>query len=423
MSKIIVLITPAEGHFNPFVPIIRKLIERKHEVVCIAGRAFKKRVEDTGASFTPMPEKWDPREMDYYDFYPALKDKKGISQVKYYIKHILIDMIPDTLNELQNVLKEFPADLVIYDSFQAAGFYMSELGGPPGALLSVLPLNMPGNDIAPFGLGWLPGKTSISKLRNNLLNTIFMRFVYKDIQHHVNKMQKEIGLPALQKHIFIDAFERSNLVLHTSIPSFEYKRAEFPSNFHFIGPIPAPADQNFRKPEWWEHIEKDLRVVLVNQGTIAKNLDNLIKPAIEALKDEEVVVLAVPVKKGEIPNLPENTHTEPFIPFGNILPFVDIMVTNGGFGGTQNALAHGIPVVIAGATEDKMEVAARLEYTEAGINLRKQIPSPKIIQKAVKKILSDPSYKQKAEKLCLEYAGYDAPTLAVDLCEKLIEKR
>jgi MGT family glycosyltransferase len=422
MSKIIVLITPAEGHFNPFVPIIRKLIERKHEVVCIAGRAFKKRVEDTGANFTPIPEKWDPHEMEIYDFFPELKRKKSISQIKYYIKHVLIDMIPDMLIELQNVLKEFPADLVIYDSFQAAGFYMSELGGPPGVLLSVLPLNMPGKDIAPFGLGWLPGKTVISKLRNNLLNTIFMQFVYKDIQDHVNKMQKEIGLPALQKHIFIDAFERSNLVLHTSIPSFEYKRAEFPPNFHFIGPISAPADHNFRKPEWWQQADKDLPVVLINQGTIAKDLDNLIRPAIDALKNEEVVVLAVPVKKGEIPNLPENTHTEPFIPFGNILPFVDIMVTNGGFGGTQNALAHGIPVVIAGATEDKMEVAARLENTGAGINLRMQKSKPELIKKAVKKILSDPSYKKQAEKLRAEYAKYDAPTLAVELCEKLIQE-
>ena len=279
MHKIITLISPAEGHFNPFVPIIIKLIERRHEVICITGRTFKQRVEDIGATYFPLPEKWDPRDMEIYDFFPELKQKKGLSQVKYYIKHVLFD------------------------------------------------------------------------------------------------------------------------------------------------PIPAPLDQNYKKPAWWSEIEKDLPVVLINQGTNAKNYDDLIKPAIGALKDENMIVLALPVKEGKIHNLPDNTFTEPYIPFGNILPFVDILVTNGGFGGIQNALAHGIPVVIAGATEDKMEVAVRVENTGAGINLRKQKPSPENIKNAVKKIMSDPSYKQKAMELKAEYAKYDAPALTVDLVEELIEKQ
>jgi len=192
MSKIINLITTADGHFNPFVPIIIKLIERKHDVVCVTGRAFKKRVEDAGAAFKPIPEKWDPKGMEIYDFFPELKHKKGISQIKYYIKHTLFDPIPDVLNELKNVLEKFPADLIIYDTFAVSGLLMSELGGPPCALLSVLPLSMPGKNIAPFGLGLLPGKSVFSKLRNNLLNTIFDHLIYNDIQNYANKTQEEI---------------------------------------------------------------------------------------------------------------------------------------------------------------------------------------------------------------------------------------
>jgi len=108
-------------------------------------------------------------------------------------------------------------------------------------------------------------------------------------------------------------------------------------------------------------MEKDIPVVLINQGTISKDYTDLILPSIEALKAEKMMVIAVPVRKGDILNLPENVHTEWFIPFGNLQPHVNLMITNGGFGGTQNALAHGIPVVVAGATEDKMEVAARVE--------------------------------------------------------------
>ncbi|MGD9329009.1 MAG: glycosyltransferase, partial [Cyclobacteriaceae bacterium] len=235
MSKIINLITPSEGHFNPFVPIIKELIERKHNVVCLTGRAYKKRVEDAGAIFKPIPEKWDPMDVEIYDFFPELKIKKGISQIKYYLKNVLFKPIPDILTALENVIKKFPADLILFDTFAYSGLFMTELGGPKCALLSVLPLSLPGRGIAPFGLGFLPGKSIFSKLRNNLLNVIFEKIVFRDVQSYVNVIRAEVGLPAHKKSLFIEGFEKPNLVLHTSIPSFEYDRAEFPENFKFIG--------------------------------------------------------------------------------------------------------------------------------------------------------------------------------------------
>ena len=334
----------------------------------------------------------------------------------------MFDQVPDILNMLENVLENFPADVVICDSFMLAGGWITELGGPPNVRLSVLPLGLPGKDIAPIGLGLLPGKSFFSKLRNNLLSAIFEKLIFRDFQNYGNKIRKKIDLPPYDKSILIKAFEIPNLVLHTSTPTFEYFRNEFPANFRFIGPILVSPNDEYNKPDWWPEIKKDLPVVLINQGTIAKNYDDLIHPAIEALKDEKMIVLVVPVKEGEITDLPENTHTEPYIPFGNLLPHVDIMITNGGFGGTQNALAHGIPLVIAGATEDKNEVAARVENSGAGINLRKQKPSPEDIKKAVMNILSDPSHKRKAKGLQTDFAKYDAPTLAVELVEELIEK-
>jgi len=38
------------------------------------------------------------------------------------------------------------------------------------------------------------------------------------------------------------------------------------------------------------------------------------------------------------------------------------------------------------------------------------------------KILLDPSYKKRAKELQAEFAKYDAPTLAVEFIEELIEK-
>ncbi len=419
MSKILVLTVPAEGHFNPFVPIITGLVKRGHEVVCFAGSAFRHRVEKTGATFRPPPPKWDFGETEIYDFFPELRKKKGLAQLTYYFKHVMFDPVPDILSTLKNELENFHADVMISDTFMIVGSWIKELDKTPCVRISVVPLNMPGKNIPPFGFGLLPGKSFLSRWRNNLIKWIFQEFIIKDVLKYGNKIRKQAGLPV--KTLFTKVYDGSDLILHTSTPAFEYPRDKYPPNFRFIGPIIIPPVKDYEKPAWWPEIEKGLPVVLINQGTVAKNYNDLIIPSISGLKDEQMVVLAVPVAKGELTNLPENAYTEPYIPFGNLLPHVDVFITNGGFGGTQNALAHGIPVIIAGATEDKMEVSARVEYAGAGINLRKHKPSPGDIRKAVRKILSDPSYRERARELQNDFAKFDAPELAVRWIEEFIE--
>jgi MGT family glycosyltransferase len=284
-------------------------------------------------------------------------------------------------------------------------------------------LSLPGKNIPPFGLGLLPGKSLFSKLRNNILRWLLNTLLFNDVQKYGKEIRNRIGLPASGKSFVKIELENANLFLHTSIPDFEYPREEFTPKLRFIGPIIALPNNNYQKPEWWPEIEKDIPVVLINQGTVSKDYDDLILPTIGALKNEKIIIIAVPVKEGEIKNLPGNVHTELYIPFGNLLPHIDLLITNGGFGGTQNALAHGIPIIIAGATEDKMEVAARLEYSGAGINLRNQKPTSKNIMKAYRKIMSDHSYKQKAKELQEQYAKFDAPVLAISMIEELIEKQ
>ncbi len=162
-------------------------------------------------------------------------------------------------------------------------------------------------------------------------------------------------------------------------------------------------------------------MILVNQGTLAKNLDDLIVPTIEGLKDQKILVVAVPVKEGRLQELPANVRAEPFIPFDHLLPHVDVMVTNGGYGGTQWALSQSIPLVVAGNTDDKMEVAARVEWSGSGINLKKQHPSPEEVRDAVMEVLVNPVYRQNARRIQSDFAKYDAPTQAAELLEALVK--
>ncbi|HEY9668950.1 MAG TPA: nucleotide disphospho-sugar-binding domain-containing protein [Coleofasciculaceae cyanobacterium] len=149
----------------------------------------------------------------------------------------------------------------------------------------------------------------------------------------------------------------------------------------------------------------------------------MIVPTLQALADEDVLIVATtgvqPVESLKLAQYPTNARIEPFIPHSQLLPHVDVMVTNGGYNGVQMALANGVPLVAAGQTEDKPEVCARIDWSGVGINLKTKTPTPAQIKNAVKKILSSPQYRQNAERMKADICHYDAPTISATLLEQL----
>jgi MGT family glycosyltransferase len=419
MPHFLMSIAPSAGHVAPSLRIARKLTERGHKVVLMTGRLYREKVESTGARFHALPDEIDPGEREIYDFYPQMRELTGLAQIKFTIKHMFLDTCPRLIEEVDAVLADFPADVLVGDAAAFAIGFKSEMGGPPFAHISLVPVSQPSPDTAPFGLGLLPGTNVLTKSRNRLLNALTYRVFLRDITVYANKIRRQLGLGPLKAPFFEAAWKMARLHLHLSTPAFEYSRRNQPTHFHFTGPILPESDPRFQPPPWWTELDGSGPVVLVNQGTVAKNLDDLIAPTIEGLKGERVLVVAVPVEDGRLGELPANVRAEPFIPFDHLFPHVDVFVTNGGYGGTQWALSHGVPLVVGGATEDKMEVAARVEWAGAGINLRRQRPSPGRVRSAVKEVLANSTYRHNAERIQADFAGHDAPTRAAELLEAL----
>jgi MGT family glycosyltransferase len=421
MSKFLVITNPSDGHVYPLIPIVSELVKSGHTVRWIGGRVYKEKVEKTGAQYVQMHQKYDRGKVELYDFFPELKKLKGIAMLRFYFKHWIFSPVPYYVRQIEDVLQEYKADAIIGDSNRNWAIFVTERGGPPFAMLNVFPLIYPSNDTPPQGIGLLPGKSLISKIKDRFLRFLLYKIVYKSSQDYCNLIRSELGLPKYNRFFLKEGWEKPCIVLQPTTPSFEYPRTDLPSTVHFIGPLLVSSDPNFIPPPWWDKIIKgNKKIILINQGTIARNIENLIMPSIKALENEDVLVIAVPVKEGQLNNVPSNTFFAEFIPFGNLLPYVDVVITNGGYGGVQNALSYGIPLVIAGATEDKMEVSARVEYSKTGINLRTNNPTPEQILKAVRQIFSNPVYRKNAQLIQNEFKKYNAPHMAVKLLEKMI---
>jgi len=417
MARFLIGTIPLVGHINPALPIARQLVKRGHEVWWYTGKNFQSKVEATGARYVPIRTG-----LDCYDPNNIPKNLKGLAHLKYAFKHSFADPAVGQVKDLTDILHKFPADVLLSDVCFLGAAWVHEKGGPPWAAFGITALSVISDDTAPFGLGMLPDASAFGRLRNRCLNWVFQQALFKDVTVYINQVRASIGLPPYQKGFF-DAVISPFLFLQGTVPAFEYPRSNMPPQVHFIGPYLPEPPAAFTPPVWWDELKSGKPVIHVTQGTVATEADDLIVPTLQALADEDVLVVAAtggqPIENIKLAPIPANARIEPFIPYYHLLPHVDVMVTNGGYNGVQAALAFGVPLVAAGQTEEKPEICARVEWSGVGINLKSKTPRPMQIKNAVKKILSSPHYRQNAERLKADIASYDAPTLAATRLEQL----
>jgi UDP:flavonoid glycosyltransferase YjiC (YdhE family) len=323
---------------------------------------------------------------------------------------------------LTDLLPQFPADVLLCDVFFLGMSWLYEKTGLPWAAFGMSALLFSSKDTAPFGLGLQPANSPWGRWQIKGLNWLSKNLLMKDVTIYLDHKRQSIGLPP-KKQDFFSAALSPFLYLQGTIPSFEYPRSDLPPQIHFTGTFIPPISLDFTPPSWWSDLDQDIPIVFVTQGTVATDASNLLVPTIQALADEEMLIIATtggqPFEKLNFNSIPTNTRIESFIPYTNLLPHVDVMVTNAGFNGVQIALANGVPLVTAGQTEDKPEICARVEWSGVGINLKTITPTPSQIRKAVKTILTSPNYRQNALKMKQEISSYNSTAIAVNLLEQL----
>lgn len=414
---------PSGSHNTQGALIARALVERGHAVSWYSGPGFRSKIEATGARYLPLDAGLDFEDSTINEQFPDRQRYSGLRQMKWDIKHVVFDASIGYTRDIVEIEARDNFDLILGDVGAPAPVFASELTGLPCALYGPIPLMLRSRDTAPFGTALPPGTGPIFRLRNLLMNGVVSRLIMHDVQRHANRVRASLGLAELTSFAFDALVERCDLFLQCTTPAFEYPRSDLPEHVHFIGPLLPAATQDFSPPHWWSDLESEVPVVHVTQGTVETNAENLILPTIRGLAEEDVLIVATtggqPVKEIGLERRPDNLRAERFVPHAQLLRHVDVMVSNGGYGGTQMALSHGVPLVVSGHTEDKPEVCARVAWSGAGIRLKDNPVKPERLRRAVRTVLKDPAYRSAAARIKAEFEAYDAPLRAVELLEGL----
>ncbi|PRC44880.1 glycosyl transferase, partial [Mycobacterium sp. ITM-2017-0098] len=371
-----------------------------------------------------------PADFDETPFDSAQRaGSSGIDALSQAIIRLFLRPMPFQVVELNKALDGRRYDAVVVD-YGFFGILPLLLGArkdvPPVLYYTPTPLLMSSRDTAPTGMALPPAKTMACRAVYRGLTLVSQKVLLRRAQRVANEMLSSLGARPLPVPLLDVGVLAERLIVPT-VPSFEYPRGDLPAGARFVGVVrPRPSDQ-FAAPPWWPMLDADRPVVHVTQGTVDnRDLSRLIEPTITALADSDVTVVVSTGGGGAGPlrvPIPANTFVAEHIPHDRLLPKVDVMVTNGGYGAVQRALATGVPLVVAGSTEDKPEVAARVAWSGAGINLKTGTPSAADVRFAVGRILSDERYLRSARRLEAAFARRDGVAEIAALVDEVIYER
>ena len=412
--RFVVCTTPALGHTAPLLAVARRLIADGHDVVFFTTEHYRERVEGTGARFVPFAAEDDAHDLMVANPEREVSSKRGVRGVKDDLRRIFIGPLPGQCRDLRAILEHDAVDCIVVDSMFLGALPLAL--GPrrerPGlACVGVMPYASNSRDTAPFGVAYQPGTGPLRRLRNGALNLATEHMVLRDIQRFARQRLAEAGAAGFPGY-FVDLQPKVvDAYLQATVAGFEYPRSDLAGTVRFVGPILAPPTQSFERPAWWGELDGGRPVVHVTQGTLDNaDLGRLVLRTMHALAHDNLLVVATTGGPDPEPlrrDLPANVRLERFVPHDVLLPHVDVMVTNGGYGGVQQALANGVALVVAGDSEDKPEVAARVQWSGTGVNLHTGRPSPAMVGRAVRRVLARDSYRTRARALQAEIAATD----------------
>jgi MGT family glycosyltransferase len=411
LTQILITTPPAPGHVNPLLAIACHLRDRGYSILFNTGDVFRDEIESEGLRFVPLRGKANFDYRTFNKFLPEGKTlKPGLEDMTYSIKHVFGDTMLPQYDGIQDILSREPVEAIVTD-FLFCGMFPLLLGPkrerPPVISVGVSPIVLSSRGTSPL----LGPATTVETHERNQKETAQFQASLACVNEYFDNLLQSYGCPPLPGFILDCLYTLPDLFLQLTAEAFEFPRLDMPDHIKFVGPVLPKSSASFCPPDWWKELDGRKPVVLVTQGTVANNdLNQLIGPTLAALATEDVTVIAATGKtNGAITTpMPSNAIVTPFVPFMELLPKVDVFVTNGGYGAVNQALSMGVPIVIAGETEDKAFVAARVTWTGSGISLGTSHPTPEQVRFAVHEVLSDESYQTNASRLQNKFAQYDS---------------
>jgi MGT family glycosyltransferase len=415
--RILIASMPFDGHFNPLTGVADHLRARGHDVRWYTAALYGPKLEALGIPHYPFVRATDVNSENLTQHFPEY-EKLGLGPkaIAFSLEKIFFGNLEAHLRDVLDLRAEFPFEAIVFDGAFYAGRLIAEKTGVPAYPLWPAPTPAPRSKTAPppfFGLRPMAGP--LGWLRNAIVNKMLESSTRRGMRIWHDLRQRE-GLPRWDGSVFDLHTDTARKLFMSGVPSMDFPREDWPPNLVFVGALlprrgkaSTPLDRALA-----EKLEARAgRVVVVAQGTVDnRDPEKLFVPTLEALSGSEYLVVATTGGRNteqlatRFPS--SNVVVVDYVDYAALMPRASLFISNGGYGSVMHALVHGVPLLLAGKSEAKNDINARLDHRGLAIDLKTERPSARQIAQGVARIFGSPAYAQAVARVRQELASYDA---------------
>ncbi|MCB1850350.1 MAG: glycosyltransferase [Gammaproteobacteria bacterium] len=241
----------------------------------------------------------------------------------------------------------------------------------------------------------VPDLPAVRLFGEKLVAAVFHRFqpvIFATHARPLNRLRKAYGLKPLGD--LRCAYTWGDQTLYLDAPQLVPTR-NLPPNHHYVGPAIWSPDTPL--PEWWDNLESATPCVYVTLGS--SGAIDLLPLVIEILGNMPVNVLLATAGRSKLLDVPGNVRCSDYLPGSDAAQRSALVVCNGGSATVYQALAKGVPVLGIASNMDQHLTMACVEQVGAGISVRSDAASPRLIEQKLQTLLADHRYLAAARQV------------------------
>ena len=385
MARVLFVVPPLTGHVNPTVSVARALEARGHQVAWAAHPGTVRPLRPAGARLLPLSEV-APAEL-VAQVTDRARVVRGAAALRFLWEDFLAPLARSMLPGVDAAVTEFAPDVMAVDQQAVAGALIARRRALPWATLATTSAGV----VDP-----LAGLPEVKRWLGEL----------------VAGLERDAGLAPvaageLSPHAVI-AFTTAAMVGPTD---------RFPAHYRFVGPSISDRPEAAAFP--WDLLRPGPRV-LVSMGTVnAHASGRFYATAVAALAGQPVqAILAAPPEL--VGAVPDNVLVRGYVPQLALLPRVDAVVCHGGHNTVCEALASGLPLVVAPIKDDQPIVADQVVAAGAGLRVKFGRVQAAELRGAVERVLTEPGFRAAAGRVRDSFAAAGGAAAAATVLEKLL---
>ena len=360
------------GFLYPCIGVAKALIKQGHEVAFATDRSYAGLLSEQGLTYIPR------------------SDKKSSGFVLAQWFHPLAVAMQH--EHLQYAVRQFGPDMLVGQTLTLGTYLAAEKLGLPLAVMGTA------------GYFWLEFPSS-DDAQTRYLNR-YIKTRSEDFWATWCKVRQALGFSTQSSDAGLPFL--GDLYFLRNMPSLYPDADSLPDRVHFVGDcLWEPSGSHLALSEKIaDALNAGKKVVYAQAGRSFRE-PNFWKSLTSVCGDASYLVIADISRMDErAAAIPVNFVTADFIPQQQILPYADIVITNGTSTAVLGALRHGVPLLVLPRGGETPDLAERVHLAGAGVRLPLSEADPERFCQALAS-LSDQKFRDRCKVLSLEFQRLD----------------